>query len=90
MKQRFTIEQKKQIVREYENNHSVKDLCHKYGIAKSLLYVWVKKFRVITRPYAKERTFTAEDFYLLERKCYTFKEQLQILKESGCLKKIKH
>ena len=82
MKRRFSDNMIQQIVTEYLECHSPKQICEKYGMAKSCLYNWVREMRQVKRP--ESCAMTARQIYMMERKMKTLQEENQIFKDSEC------
>lgn len=45
MKEKYTPAQKTNIVNQYWNGTSVKDLCELYHVLRSTLYTWLKPYK---------------------------------------------
>lgn len=82
MKRKFTENTIKQIVQEYHDCHSPKEIHEKYGVGKSTLYNWVREMRIIKR--SGNGNMTAQQIYQMERKMKTLQEENKILLESKC------
>lgn len=82
MKRKFSDKMIQQIVKEYLECHSPKQICEKYGMVKSCLYNWVREMRQVKR--TESCSMTARQIYMMERKMKTLQEENQIFKESEC------
>lgn len=71
MKKQYVEEFKKELVNEYIKVSSLNDLFIKYGISKSTLNGWVKKYSEechYTNPEKKETNISAEELRVLNKK----------------------
>ena len=81
---KYSIEQKNQIVSEYNKYHSPKNIQIKYGVAKSTLYHWIHLFDKQNECKTHIRKYSAWDINLMERDLRTLREENTIFRESGC------
>jgi transposase-like protein len=61
MEKYYTEKQREDIVHQHKTGHSTAELCEKHKIARSTLYLWVKKYS--SEPMA----YTPRDIYLLKK-----------------------
>ena len=81
---KYTDEQIKQILEEYNTKHSVKEIYQKYDIAKSTLYNWKKASKPVKAGPYSSKQYSAWEIYLMEREIRSLQEENQIFRESQC------
>lgn len=91
MKKQYDIEFKKEIVDEYLKGNSLNDIYQTYGIAKSTVTGWVKKYSEechYTKPQNNKNNISSEEIRALNKKNQgTWKGKRLLKKSSGILRK---
>lgn len=78
MAKRYSDEIRIKAVELYKNGQSTKDICTRFGIARSTLLLWVKQ----TRP--NQNGQVPRDLYLMQKELERLRIENQIFRESGC------
>ncbi len=87
MSKRYDLEFKKEVVREYLKGKSLGDLFATYGVSKSTMSGWIKKYSEechYTKPQNKENAISPEEYRALNKKL------MELQKENDFLKKQRH
>ncbi|OJU16636.1 MAG: hypothetical protein BGN88_01325 [Clostridiales bacterium 43-6] len=79
MPKRYTEKEKQEIVRLYQTSYSAKEICVKFGISRSSLFLWAQQYSEIN-----SEVKTAREVYLIEKEIARLRIENQIFKESGC------
>lgn len=78
MANRYPENLKKTVVAQFEDGRSAKEICVKYGIARSTLFLWKKQYA------ANETGQIPRERYLLEQELKRLRTENQIFKTCGC------
>lgn len=81
---RYTPELINKVLSEYQEIKSVKTIIQKYGISKSTLFYWIKKYKVIIQYDRKEITIT--DYKKLIKELERAKLIFEIYENLHCFK----
>ena len=82
---RYTIEQKKEIVKEYLNGEKCKNLMEKYKICKATLYLWINLFKV-QKKRSTRIAYTYHEYLETKRKLAMKTLEYNILQDAHCFK----
>ena len=86
MSKQYDEEFKKELVNEYLKGASLNDIFIKYGIPKSTLNGWVKKYSEechYTKPQTKETNISAEELRTLNKKIAELEKENNFLKKAA-------
>ena len=86
MKKQYDIEFKKEIVNEYLKGKSLNDIYQAYGIAKSTVAGWVKKYSEecqYTTPQKNEKNASSEEIRALNKKIKELEKENNFLKKAA-------
>lgn len=79
MSKRYTEKEKQEFVRLYQTSNSVKEICDKFEISRSSLFLWAQQYSDISTEVK-----TAREVYLIEKEVARLRIENQIFKERGC------
>ena len=71
---------KKTIVNLYENGKGISDLSKEYGVGKSTIDSWIKKYKTITTSTGE--TTTNDEILKLQKKNRELEQEVEILKKA--------
>ena len=71
---------KKTIVNLYENGKGISDLSREYGMSKSVISSWIKKYKTITT--STGATTTNDEILKLQKKNRELEQEVEILKKA--------
>lgn len=71
---------KKTIVNLYENGKGISELSREYGVGKSTIDSWIKKFKTITTSTGE--TTTNDEILKLQKKNRELEQEVEILKKA--------
>ena len=86
MKKQYDIEFKKEIVNEYLKGNSLNDIYQTYGIAKSTVAGWVKKYSEechYIKPQNKKNNTSSEEVRALNKKIKELEKENDFLKKAA-------
>lgn len=86
MKKHYDEEFKKEIVNEYIRGNSLGDIYNSYGIAKSTVAGWIKKYSEechYTTPQNKEKNISSEELRALNKKIKELEKENEFLKKAA-------
>lgn len=81
MKKAYTEEEKKNAVDSYLKGATISEISTATGIARSTLYIWVKKYNKVK---ASTRKVNMRDYFDLKQKCEQQEKMIEILKAATC------
>ena len=85
MYNKFSDCEKSEIVKKYWNGQSVAELCRQYGVPRSTLYSWLKRYRQLNASSkCLHSSFTQKDYTDLKRHTDKLEKILEILRLSNC------
>ena len=70
---------KKTIVNLYENGKGISELSREYGVGKSTIHSWIKKYKTITTSTGE--TTTNDEILKLQKKNRELEQKVEILKK---------
>ena len=76
----YDEEFKKTIVNLYENGKGISELSRKYGVSKSIISGWIKKYKTITT--STGATTTNDEILKLQKKNRELEQEVEILKKA--------
>ena len=76
----YDEEFKKTIVNLYENGKGISELSREYGVSKSVISGWIKKYKTITTSTGK--TTTNDEILKLQKKNHELEQEVEILKKA--------
>ena len=76
----YDEEFKKTIVNLYENGKGISELSREYGIGKSTIDSWIKKYKTITTSTGE--TTTNDEILKLQKKNRELEQEVEILKKA--------
>ena len=82
MKEKFSKEQKQELIKRYFNGESASTLCLKEGIARSTFYTWLEPYK--ENPTKKALNISASDYVKLKQRCQKLENIIDILKQVDC------
>ena len=71
---------KKTIVNLYENGKGISELSREYGVSKSVISGWIKKYKTITTSTGE--TTTNDEILKLQKKNRELEQEVEILKKA--------
>ena len=71
---------KKTIVNLYESGKGISELSREYGVSKSVISGWIKKYKTITTSTGK--TTTNDEILKLQKKNRELEQEVEILKKA--------
>ena len=86
MKTHYDVDFKKEVVKEYINGKSLNDLYKDYGVAKSTIAGWVKKYSEecqYIKPQNKEKNVSSEEIQALNKKIKELEKENDFLKKAA-------
>jgi len=86
MKKQYDIEFKKEIVNEYLKGNSLNDIYQIYGIAKSTVSVWIKKYSEechYTKLQNNKNNISSEEVRALNKKIKELEKENDFLKKAA-------
>ena len=76
----YDEEFKKTIVNLYENGKGISELSREYGVSKSVISGWIKKYKTITTSTGE--TTTNDEILKLQKKNRELEQEVEILKKA--------
>lgn len=86
MKTYYDIDSKKELVKEYLNGKSLNNLYQNYGVAKSTIAGWIKKYSEecqYIKPHNKEKNASSEEIRALNKKIKELEKENDFLKKAA-------
>ena len=86
MKKHYDVEFKKELVNEYIKGISLNDIYQTYGVAKSTVAGWVKKYSEechYTRPHTREKSTSNDEIRALNKKIKELEKENNFLKKAA-------
>lgn len=72
----------KTVVNLYENGKGISELSRKYGVGKSTIDSWIKKFKTITTSTGE--VTNNDEILKLQKKNRELEQEVEILKKNSC------
>lgn len=86
MNKKYDEEFKKEIVYEYQKGATLTDIFKTYGVPKSTVTVWIKKYSEechYLKPQNKENNISSEEFRALNKKISELEKENNFLKKAA-------
>ena len=86
MNKKYDEEFKKEIVYEYQKGATLTDIFKTYGVPKSTVTVWIKKYSEechYSKPQTKENNISSEELRALNRKISELEKENNFLKKAA-------
>lgn len=86
MNKKYDEEFKKEIVYEYQKGATLTDIFKNYGVPKSTVTVWIKKYSEechYSKPQTKENNISSEELRALNRKIAELEKENNFLKKAA-------